>query len=141
MKNHNVYEFTGDLEKAIKNGDIKQILIFPGVSTQFLKFLNSFPNFKEIEPNETFPYLRKIIKHRSPFRIGEMQIQIIYIEDIITKNNINLSSFKEFIKWFCSKFKNNISGLHISGNLLQFRKEIVDTLNEVVRDTKILILN
>ena len=46
-KNHNVYDFSGNLENAIKNGEFRYIITFPGVSNSVTKILNTFDDKKE----------------------------------------------------------------------------------------------
>ena len=141
MKNHNVYEFTGNIESSIKNGDIRQIFLFPGISNSLLKLINNFENKKEIEASEDFPYQQTLIKFRSPFRIGEQQLRVINPNNIISRDFLDKEEFRVFIQKACKRFKNSINAMPINGNLSQFRKDIIDILEENVRDTKVVILN
>ena len=141
MKNHNVYEFAGNIESSIKNGDIRQIFLFPGISNSLLKLINNFENKKEIEATEDFPYQQTLIKFRSPFRIGEQQLRIIHTNNIISRDFFDREEFRVFIQKACRRFKNSINVMPINGNLSQFRKDIIDILEENVRDTKVVILN
>jgi hypothetical protein len=141
MKNHNVYEFTGNIESSIKNGDIRQIFLFPGISNSLLKLINSFENKKEIEASEDFPYQQTLIKFRSPFRIGEQQLRVINPNNIFSRDFFDKKEFRVFIQKACKRFKNSINVMPINGNLSQFRKDIIGILEENVRDTKVVILN
>ena len=141
MKNHNVSYFKGDVETAIKNGDFRNILIFPGLATNFVKLFESFPNTKEIEPTEEFPYKQTLLKFRSHFRIGEQQVRLVHIDDIINRNEFNKEKLTSFIKNFCHLRKNTINVFPISGSLLHYSSEIERILNDNVRDTKFVIIS
>ena len=141
MKNHNVYEVSGDIETKIKNGDIRQIIIFQGIPNPLSKILSLFPEKKEIEQTDVFPYTQQLIKFRSPFRIGEQQLRLIEVEDIISKTAFNEKNFITLIQNICKKFKNSITLLPLSGPLNQYNKDINKLLEENVHDTKIVVLN
>lgn len=141
MRNHNVYDFKGNIEDSIKNGDIRQIFLFPGITNSLIRLLDSFENKKEIEPSESFPYKQTLIKFRSPFRIGEQQLRLIHPEDIISRDSFDKEAFISFIQCSCKRFKNSINIMPISGILNQYRKDIIDILESFVRDTKVVILN
>ena len=141
MKNHNVYEVSGDIETKIKNGDIRQIIIFQGIPNPLSKILSLFPERKEIGQTDTFPYTQQLIKFRSPFRIGEQQLRLIEVEDIISKTAFNEKNFITLIQNICKKFKNSITLLPLSGPLNQYNKDINKLLEENVHDTKIVVLN
>lgn len=139
MKNRNVSYFKGDIETTIKNGDFKQILIYPGLSSAFLKLLDSFQERKEIEASADFPYAQTILKFKSPFRIGQQQIRLINIENIISKNNFNDEQLKLFLQQLCSKFKGSIILFPFSNGIIKFTSAIETALDKFVRDTKIVI--
>lgn len=141
MKNHNVSYFKGDVETAIKNGDFRNILIFPGISSSFIKFLESFPNPKDIEPTEEFPYKQTLLKFRSHFRIGEQQVRLVHIDDIINRNEFDEEKLVSFIQNFCRLRKNTINVFPASGSLLHYSSEIEKILNDNVRDTKFVIIS
>lgn len=140
MKNHNVYEFNGNFEKAVKNGDVKQIILFSNINLPLLKFFNSLGEAKEISPNEEFPYKQILIKSRSPFRIGEIQTRLIYLDNIFDKV-IDKEKLTEAIKFICKKFKGSINVLPIMSSLNLVRKDIIECLEANVFNTKVLILN
>lgn len=140
MKNHNVYEFTGNIESAIKNGDIRQIILFSGINLSTFKFLNSFENKKEVEPTNDFPYKQILIKHRSPFRIGEIQTRLIYLDNIFS-SKIDKKALESAIKDISKKFKNSMILFPIQGSLTPFRNDILNCLNDNTFNTKIIILN
>lgn len=140
MKNHNVYDFTANAETAIKNGDIRQIILFSNIYLPINKFLNSFENKKEIDATDEFPYKQILIKSRNPFRIGEIHTRIIYLENIFNID-FNKNAFTTAIKDICKKFKGSINALPINGPLLSVRKDILDILEANVFNTKVVILN
>lgn len=140
MKNHNVYDFTGNIEMAIKNGDIRQIILFPDVYLPINKFIASLGKGKLIEPSEDFPYKQVLIKSRSPFRIGEIQTRLIYLDNIFDKS-INKERLVEAIKIICKKFKGSINALPIMSSLNIARKDIIECLEANVFNTKVVILN
>lgn len=140
MKNHNVYDFSGNFETAIKNGDIRQIILFSNVHLPINKFLAALGEGKIIEPSEEFPHRQILIKSRSPFRIGEIQTRLIYLDDIYDKT-INKEKLIEAIKNISKKFKDSINLFPIMGPLNYERNTIVKSLEENVHNTKIVILN
>ena len=140
MKNLNVYEFTGDFEKAIKNGDIRQIILFSNLYLPINKFIASLGEGKIIEPSEEFPYRQILIKSRSPFRIGEIQTRLIYLDDIYDKT-IDKEKLANAIKDICKKFKGSINALPIMSSLNFERNVILKCLEENVYNTKVVILN
>lgn len=137
MKNHNVYDFSGDLETSLKNGEFKYIIHFPGTCNGVLKILEKFNDRKEIEEDG---YKRTLIKFRSPFRIGIQRINILQFENLYNKDNRTLDENKlvEIIKLICKKYQNNLVLFPIQSYLLQFKDQIDDLLNKNVRNTKIL---
>ncbi len=137
FKNPNLSEFKGDIENAISNGDIRYIICFDGINYPSLKFLNNFNNKKEIEETE---YTRTLIKSRSPFRIGEIQTNILKIKDVYNKDIINFSNLRTILKNITKKYKNNILGFIISPQLLQYKDDFIDILNEVVKTTKVIVI-
>jgi hypothetical protein len=141
MKNHNISYFKGNVETSISNGDFRQILIFPGVSSSFIKFLDSFQDRKEIEPSDEFPYYQTLLKIKSPFRIGLQQVRLIHVNDFISKNELDVNGLKNFLLKFCSKFKNSINALPLTGVLSCYTSEVEKILDEIVRDTKIVIIS
>lgn len=137
FKNLNLSEYKGNIENAISTGDIRYIICFDGINYPSLKFLNNFNDKKEIEETE---YTRVLIKSRSPFRIGEIQTNILKIKDIFTKDTVNLSALKNIFKNITKKYKNNILGFFIPSQLLHYKNDFIDILTEVVRDTKVVII-
>ena len=85
-KNHNVYEFSGNLESAIKNGEFRYIITFPGITNPVTKLLNTFDDKKEFIEDS---FKRTLIKTRSPFRIGTIQINILEVDNVYSKEGIN----------------------------------------------------
>ena len=141
MKNHNVYEFTGDIEKSIKDGDIRNIILFENSVSPVNKILNSFADKKSVEANDKFPLDYNLIKTRSPWRIGTIQIKEIKLKDIIIKNEFfDSEKFLNDIKIIIKSFKNTINGIVIPSHCI-FKKDIVQILNDNVRDTKVVIIN
>lgn len=141
MKNHNVYEFSGDIEKSIKDGDIRNIILFENSISPVNKILNSFDDKKSIEANDKFPFDYNLIKTRSPWRIGTIQIKEIRLKDIIIKNEFfDSEKFLNDIKIIIKSFKNTINGIVIPSHCI-FKKDIVQILNDNVRDTKVVIIN
>jgi hypothetical protein len=141
MKNHNISYFKGNVETSIKNGDFKNILIFPGLASNFVKLFENFPNAKEIEPTEEFPYKQTLLKFRSHFRIGEQQIRLVHIDDIINRNEIDKEKLVSFIQNFCRLRKNTINVFPLLGSLVHHSTEIEKILNDNVRDTKFVIIS
>lgn len=141
MKNHNIYKFTGNITSAIKNADISQFIIFPSISCPLNRIFDSFSDKKEIEPSDDFNYKQTLIKFYSSFRIGIQKIHLIKPENIITTNYFNKKEFTILIKSICKKFKNSINAIYIPNQLIQYRKDIIDILENNVRNTKIIILN
>ena len=92
MQNHNVSEFSGDIEAAIKNGNFDSIILFPEIISDLTKFLDTFDDKKEITENQT------LIKTRSPFRIGLIRITLLYFKDVLTKKVGYSFNKKEFEK-------------------------------------------
>lgn len=137
FKNPNLSEFKGDIKNAISNGDIRYIICFDGVNYMSLKFLDNFNNKKEIEEAE---YTKILIKSRSPFRIGEIQTNILKIKDVYNKDIIDFSNLRAILKNITKKYKNNILGFFIPSQLLQYKNDFIDILTEVVRDTKVVII-
>lgn len=141
MKNHNVYEFSGDIEKSIKDGDIRNIIVFENSISSVNKILNSFADKKAIEASDKFPFDYNLIKTRSPWRIGIIQIKEIRLKDIIAKNEFfDSEKFLNDIKIIIKSFKNTINGIVIPSHCI-FKKDIVQILNDNVRDTKVVIIN
>lgn len=140
MKNHNVYDFSGNFETAIKNGDIRQVILFSNVYLPINKFFTTLGEGKIIEPSEEFPYRQILIKSRSPFRIGEIQIRLVYLDDIYDKT-IDKEKLVKAIKNISKKFKSSINLFPIMGPLNYERNTIVKCLEENVHNTKIVILN
>ena len=137
-KNHNVYEFSGNLESSIKNGEFRYIVTFPGISNSVTKLLNTFEDRKEFNENS---FKRTLIKTRSPFRIGTLQINVLEVDNIYSKEGINITELTKFIQFLCKNYKNNIIAFPIMNNLVPFRNKIIEVLNDNVRDTKVVILN
>lgn len=137
-KNHNVYDFSGNLENAIKNGEFRYIITFPGISNFVTKILNTFDNKKEFIEDS---FKRTLIKTRSPFRIGTLQINILEVDNVYSKEGIDTKELTKLIQTICKKYKNNIIAFPIMNNLVPFRSKILEILNANVRDTKIVVLN
>jgi hypothetical protein len=142
MKNHNVYEVSGDIEKKIKNGDFRVIIKFPTINSLIDKL--NFENKKEITDNTEYPFKETLIKFYSPFRIGQHLLSVINLpEDILIKNgkDIHFDTFKfeHAIQLICKKYKNTIIALPICGNLTQFKETITKVLEDNIRDTKVVI--
>lgn len=138
MQNHNISEFKGDIKTAIKNGNFDTILLFPEISNDLTKFLNSFENKKEISEEKT------LIKTRSPFRIGLIKITLHYLTNILTKKvnySFNLVDFEKLIQNICKTHKNKIILFPIFNQFAQYKKDIYNILEKNVRDTKIIILD
>lgn len=138
MQNHNVSEFTGDIKAAIKNGNFDSIILFPEITSDLTKFLDTFEDKKEINENQT------LIKTRSPFRIGLIRINLLYFKDVLTKKigySFNKENFENLIQELCRTHKNKIILFPFSNQFTQFRKEIETILEKNVRDTKIVVLN
>jgi hypothetical protein len=140
MKNLNVYEFNGNLEKAIKNGEINQLIFISGNNYGIQKFLKSLGDSKEILPTENFPFLQNLITYRTPFRIGPQQIRVIYIDDIIDKNNINIEQLKKSLENITRKYKYSVIGFPISGSASQFSEEIKNCIYSSTCYGKIAII-
>ena len=140
MKNHNVYENTGDIERKIKNGDFRAFITFPG-NTSLINKLN-FDNIKDLDSN-TDLYNIKRITTKSAFRIGKIMIDIINCNQVLKKDKawtFDIDEFKKVIESIIRKYKNTILALPICGNLLNFKNDIVKVLEDNVRDTKVVIL-
>lgn len=137
-KNHNVYDFSGNLENAIKNGEFRYIITFPGISNFVTKILDTFDNKKEFIEDS---FKRTLIKTRSPFRIGTLQINILEVDNVYSKEGIDTKELTKLIQTICKKYKNNIIAFPIMNNLVPFRSKILEILNANVRDTKVVILN
>lgn len=137
-KNHNVYEFSGNLESAIKNGEFRYIITFPGITNPVTKLLNTFDDKKEFIEDS---FKRTLIKTRSPFRIGTIQINILEVDNVYSKEGINTNELTKLIQTLCKNYKNNIIAFPIMNNLVPFRNKILEILNDNVRDTKVVILN
>lgn len=140
MKNPNISKYKGNVETAFKNGDFRQIIVFPGLSTEFIKMINSVQNKKEVKGNDKLPYDYTLLKIRSPFRIGEQQIKIFNIENIVNKNCFDEKKFKSLIINFCKNFKNSITAIPISGSLLQHYNKIESILEKNVIGAKFVII-
>lgn len=141
MKNINVYEELGDVEKKIKNGYYRAFITFPGCLTIIDKI--NFEDKKIKESTEEYPFEELIIKTRSPFRIGIIYINKINVNGVLKKDKVwefNAQEFIKAIKIICKKYKNTIIALPICGVLTQFKPEILKILNENVRDTKVIII-
>lgn len=141
MKNHNVSYFNGDLESTIKNGNFNNVLVFSGLPASFTKIFDSFANNKVLEPTADFPYKQTLYKFRSHFRIGEQQLRLIHLDDIITRNTFDKAGLEKFIHTFCIKRKGTINAFPILGAFTQHIKEIENILNDNVRDTKFVIIS
>lgn len=141
MKNPNVYKFKGNIESAIKNGDIQQFIVLPGILDSFKRNFENFSDKKEIESEKDFEYKQTLIKFYSPFRIGKRQIRLIQPNNIISRDSFNKKEFINLIQNICKRYKNTITAIPINGYLTQYYDEIIDTLNAVVRDAKMIILN
>lgn len=137
-KNHNVYEFSGNLESAIKNGEFRYIITFPGITNSVTKLLNTFDDKKEFIEDS---FKRTLIKTRSPFRIGTIQINVLEVDNIYSKEGINTTELTKLIQTLCKNYKSNIIAFPIMNNLVPFRNKIIEVLNDNVRDTKVVILN
>jgi sugar-specific transcriptional regulator TrmB len=138
MQNHNVSEFSGDIKAAIKNGNFDSIILFPEITSDLTKFLDTFEDKKEISENQT------LIKTRSPFRIGLIRINLLYFKNVLTKKvgySFSKENFENLIQDLCKSHKNKIILSPFSNQFTQFRKEIETILEKNVRDTKIVVLN
>lgn len=140
MKNHNVYEISGGIEKKIKNGEFRAFITFPG-NNSIINRLN-FDDIKELE-SDTELYNIKRIKTKSHFRIGYIIIDIINCNQVLKKEEaliFDIDEFKKVIDSIIRKYKNTIIALPICGNLLNFKNDILKVLEDNVRDTKVVIL-
>ena len=140
MKNHNVYEISGDIEKKIKNGEFRAFITFPGNNSTINRL--NFDDIKELE-SDTELYNIKRIKTKSHFRIGYIIIDIINCNQVLKKEKaliFDIDQFKKVIDSIIKKYKNTIIALPICGNLLPFKSDIVKVLEDNVRDTKVVIL-
>lgn len=140
MKNHNVYEISGDIEKKIKNGEFRAFITFPG-NNSIINRLN-FDDIKELE-SDTELYNIKRIKTKSHFRIGYIIIDIINCNQVLKKEKaliFDIDEFKKVVNSIIRKYKNTIIALPICGNILPFKNDIVKVLEDNVRDTKVVIL-
>lgn len=138
----NVYVFDGNLEKAIKNGDFQNIILISEINNPINKILTTFSDIKEIEKTNDFNYRQSLIKFRSPFRIGTLQIRTIVLDNIIDKNvrnSFNLNKLEHDIKNISKKYKNNIILLPLSGQLINSKDEILENLQKTIKDTKVII--
>jgi hypothetical protein len=142
MTNVNVYEFTGNIESAIKNGDFRYIILFEGITSPINKIVNSFQNIKKVEENNFFN--RKLIETRSPFRIGRIHINLLETNNIFIKEGVNTSINFEFLRdlitYICKTYKNNIIAFPIFGAMNQYKNEIINLLKETVRGTKVQVI-
>ena len=138
----NVYVFDGNLEKAIKNGNFQNIILISEINNPINKILTTFSDIKEIEKSNDFNYRQSLIKFRSPFRIGTLQIRTIALDNIIDKNvrnSFNLNKLEHDIKNISKKYKNNIILLPLSGQLINSKDEILENLQKTIKDTKVII--
>ena len=140
MKNYNVSYFNGNIESKIKNGDFKNILVFSGLPSSFIKIFETFIG-KELEPSEDFPYKQTLYKFRSHFRIGEQQFRLVHLDDIITRESLDETKLIKLIQTFCNKRKGTLNVFPILGPATQYTKKIENILNEHVRDTKFIIIS
>lgn len=142
MINNNVYEFTGNIENAIKNGEFRYIILFEGINSPINKIVNSFQNIKKAEENNFFT--RNLIETRSPFRIGRIHINLLETNNIFVKDgsnsSINFKALKDLINYICKTYKNNIIAFPIFGIMNQYKNDIIDILKETVRGTKVQVI-
>ena len=142
MINNNVYEFTGNIENAIKNGEFRYIILFEGINSPINKIVNSFQNIKKVEENNFFT--RNLIETRSPFRIGRIHINLLETNNIFVKDgsnsSINFKALKDLINYICKTYKNNIIAFPIFGIMNQYKNDIIDILKETVRGTKVQVI-
>lgn len=142
MINNNVYEFTGNIENAIKNGEFRYIILFEGINSPINKIVNSFQNIKKVEENNFFT--RNLIETRSPFRIGRIHINLLETNNIFVKDgsnsSINFKALKDLINYICKTYKNNIIAFPIFGLMNQYKNDIIDILKETVRGTKVQVI-
>lgn len=145
MKNKNIYELSDDLEKLLKNGKIPYLILFSEISSSINKFIeNEFEHKRIIEPTQEFPYLQKTIKIHHPFSIGQFVTKIIYFDNIFSKDDIwkmDENKFRKQIKEVCKKYKNVIIGLPFIGPMSEFRNKIYNSLEPIVHETKVAIIN
>lgn len=130
------------MKQVLKIGEYNTIILFDDIFNPIQKIIDSFP--EKIEKNNNENYKNILIKNKSPFRIGTIRINIIYIKNVLTKNNslnFNRENFKLLMKDFCKDHKQSMILLPLSTVVNTFRKEIFDILEEVVHDTKVTILN
>jgi hypothetical protein len=140
MKNHNVYEISGDIENKIKNGDFRAFITFPGNISTINKL--NFDNIKELESDTDLYNIKRIIT-KSAFRIGRIMIDIINCNQVLKKDKawtFNVDEFQKVVQSATKKYKNTIIAIPICGNLLNFKNDIVKVLEDNVRDTKVVIL-
>lgn len=141
MKNSNVCEFRGDIEKALKNGEINQLIVFKNsINYNLQKFLNSLGNIKEIEASDDFPYTQTQISFRSPFRIGTQKIKLIHIDNIINNDKIDSEKFKEILDDITKHYQYSVVGIPICGTLLQFSQELRTCIKSFVKRGKVAII-
>lgn len=142
MINNNVYEFTGNIENAIKNGEFRYIILFEGINSPINKIVNSFQNIKKVEENNFFT--RNLIETRSPFRIGRIHINLLETNNIFVKDgsnsSINFKALKDLINYICKTYKNNIIAFPIFGLMNQYKNDIIGILKETVRGTKVQVI-
>lgn len=140
MKNHNVYEITGDIEKKIKNGEFRVFITFPGNNSTINKL--NFEDIKDLESDTDLFNIKRITTY-SHFRIGKIIIDILNCNEVLKKEKVfefDINEFKKVIDSVIKKYKNTIIALPICGNLLAFKNDIVKVLEDNVRDTKVVIL-
>lgn len=140
MQNHNISKITKNIESSVKNGDFNLILLFENNNSSFKRFISQIGEQKEIENSEEF--IKKLVKTHSPFRIGLIRFEIMFLKNILVKNNtyeFNSEQFFNLIKDICKNNKNKNILLPIDGALTSFYKNIETVLNETVRDIKVNI--
>lgn len=140
MRNHNVSKIIGNIEYQIKNGDFNIILFLENNNSSFKRIISEIGEQKDISDSEDF--IKKLVKTRSPFRIGPIRFELITLKNILIKDinyTFNSELFQNIIKNICKNNKNKNILLPIDGSLLSFYRDIENVLNETVRDTKVNI--
>lgn len=140
MKNLNVYEFKGNIEKALKNGEINQLIFLSEINYKLQKTLKTLGEIKTINANDDFPFYQELISYRSPFRIGPQQIRSIYLDNIIKNGEIDLEKLKNNLKDISRKYKYTVIGFPIEGILTQFSAEVRELIYEYINSGKIAII-
>jgi hypothetical protein len=126
----------------LKIGEYNCIILFDNIFNPINKVLETFS--ENIEKENNNDYIKVLFKGKSAFRIGVIRVEAFYLKDVLTKNNtynFNAEKFKSIIKELCKNHKQSMFLIPTSNIVNGFKKEIYNILEEVVRDTKVTILN